>query len=241
MNERSPATSGKPEGQQTSAAEAPTEEAVDDQRGAEAAPGEQSGGANGVQAEGGEATCCEVSDTAGLRGKVAELEDRLLRAKADFQNLQRRTAIERSEAIRYANAELMKSLVGVLDDFERSLAAGVEATDVASVLDGERLIHENFRKALVDHGLELIRALHEPFDPSIHEALMQRPSDDHPPGTVLEEVAKGYRLRDRVLRPTRVIVSKADHTPDSDAPPCEGADADADDDAGADGNERKTQ
>lgn len=237
MNKRSPTTSGKPEGQQTSAAEATTDEAMHDQRGAEAARCEQSGAANGVQAEGGGASCGDVNDTAALRAKVVELEDRLLRAKADFQNLQRRTAIERSEAIRYANAELMKSLLGVLDDFERSLAVSVEATEVASVLDGERLIHENFRKALVDHGLELISALDEPFDPSIHEALMQQSSDEHPPGTVLEEVAKGYRLRDRVLRPTRVIVSKAEHSPDSDAPPCDSEDRDA----GADANERKTQ
>lgn len=144
-----------------------------------------------------------------LRTKVAELENNLLRAKADYQNLQRRAAKEHTEAVRYANGELMKSLLGVVDDFERSLAAAESSDENQAVVDGVRLVYENFRKALRSHGLEEIDAWHRPFDPHIHEAIMQQPTADHPPGTVIDEVVKGYSLCDRVLRPSRVIVSKA--------------------------------
>jgi len=143
-----------------------------------------------------------------LQAKVVKLEDALLRAKADFQNLQRTSAVERTDAIRYANAELMKLLVRVVDDFERSLAAAANPDNLQAVVEGVRLVYENLRKALADHGLEPIEALHRPFDPNVHEALLQQPSDEHPPGTVIEQIAKGYRLRDRVVRPAKVIVAK---------------------------------
>ncbi len=164
-----------------------------------------------------------------LQARVEKLQDSLLRAKADYQNLLRRSAIERADAIRYANAELMKSLLGVIDDFERSLAATSrarkeadnlqpvvdktsrarqEADNLHAVVDGVRLVHQNLILALRAGGLQAVDALHEPFDPGIHEAMSQQPSADYPPGTVVEEVAKGYRLHDRVLRPTKVIVSK---------------------------------
>lgn len=144
-----------------------------------------------------------------LQAKVDALEDSLLRAKADYRNFQRRSAIERSEAIRYANAEMMKPLLGVIDDFERSLAAAEAVDDSEPVIDGVRLVYENLMKVLRLQGLVSIEALHRRFDPSIHEAMMQRPSKDHPPGTVVEEIAKGYRLGERVLRPTKVTVSAA--------------------------------
>lgn len=151
----------------------------------------------------------ETEAEADPRERVQSLEEKLLRAKADFQNLQKRSANERNESVRYANAELMRSLLGVLDDFERSLSAANKVEPADSVIEGVQLVYENLRKALREHGLEPIVALHEPFDPAFHQALMQKPSAEYPPGTVLEEVAKGYRLRDRVIRPAKVIVSKA--------------------------------
>ena len=144
-----------------------------------------------------------------LEAQVASLEDSLLRAKADYQNLQRRSALDGAEAIRYANAELMKSLLGVIDDFERSLEAAETSGNLDAVVDGVRLVYENLVKALGTHGLERIEALHRPFDPNFHEAMMQQPTADLAPGSVMEEIAKGYRLGDRVLRPAKVVVSKA--------------------------------
>ncbi len=144
-----------------------------------------------------------------LQAKVESLEDALLRSKAEYQNFQRRSNAERQDSVRFANAELMRSLLNVLDDFERSLAACSGDATVESIVAGERLVHENLLKALADNGLEVIDARGKPFDPAIHEALMQMPSDQFAPGTVVEQVTKGYRLRERVLRPARVIVAKA--------------------------------
>jgi molecular chaperone GrpE len=149
-----------------------------------------------------------MDDVAALKAKIDSLEDSLLRAKADFQNLQRRSAAERSEAIRYANADLLRSLLNVLDDFDRALESAEVTDNRQAVIDGVRLVHDNLMKAFKEAGLEQIDALGQPFDPKIHEALMQQPTDDFPPGTVVDQVARGYRLRDRVLRPARVIVSK---------------------------------
>ncbi len=140
--------------------------------------------------------------------RIAQLEGALLRAKADYQNFQRRAAIDRSEGVRYANADVMKSMLSVMDDFERSLEAAKSSDDLQALVDGIHLIYDNLSQALRAHGLESIEALHQPFDPNVHEAMLQKPSAEHPPGTVVEQIAKGYRLRDRVLRPARVIVSK---------------------------------
>jgi molecular chaperone GrpE len=178
-------------------------------------PREQAGEAG---SEEGEARADSVES---LRAEVASLEDRLLRAKAEFQNFQRRSAVERAEAIRYANADLMRSLLGAIDDFERSLEAAEADDNMVSVIDGVRLVYENFMKALRQHGLERIDALHQPFDPHIHQAVMQQPSDEHAPGTVIEETKKGYRLLDRVVRPASVIVSKAVENEEDRASPAQ--------------------
>ena len=148
-----------------------------------------------------------VELVAALQAKVTELEESLIRARADFQNLQRRSTTERTEAIRYANADLIRPLLNVLDDLERTLSAVDSHADAAAVGAGVRLAHENFMKVLRDNGVEPIEAAHQKFDPAIHNALMRQPSAELPAGTVLQQVAKGFRLKDRVLRPAMVIVS----------------------------------
>lgn len=144
-----------------------------------------------------------------MKTQIEALTEQLARAKADYQNLQRRTSNEMNDAVRYANAELMKSLLSVLDDFDRALAAGEDSEQSEELMEGIRLVHTNFMRSLQLQGLEVIDALHKPFDPSFHEALLQKPSDQHPPHTVIEEAARGYILRGRVLRPSKVIVSKS--------------------------------
>jgi molecular chaperone GrpE len=148
-----------------------------------------------------------AAQIAELQAKVASLEEGLLRSRADFQNLQRRTASERSEAIRYANADIIRSLLNVVDDLERTVLAADQGQDFKAVGAGARLALENFMKALREHGVEPILAADQKFDPNIHNALMRQPSSQHPAGTVLQQVAKGFRLRDRVLRPASVVVS----------------------------------
>jgi len=151
----------------------------------------------------------EMSELDQCHARITSLEDSLLRAKADYQNLQRRVTIERIELLRYANADLMRALLGVLDDFDRALEAAKASENIEAVVDGVRLVHQNLVKSLTDAGLEPIEALHQPFDPAIHEALLQQPTDEHQPGTVIEQAARGFKLRDRVLRPAKVVVAKA--------------------------------
>ncbi len=136
-------------------------------------------------------------------------KDKFLRAKADYQNLQRRATEEQRAAVRYAITEFARSLLEVIDDFERTLEAGDKSQDDASLVSGIKLVYEKLLKFLRDHHVEPIESLGQPFDPQFHEAMMQEVSEDHPPNTVIREIQKGYRLHDRVLRPGRVIISKA--------------------------------
>lgn len=144
-----------------------------------------------------------------LREQLAELQDKLLRAKAEAQNVTRRAQQEKADAIRYGNAELLKSLLAVVDDFERSLAAAQATHKVKAVVEGVRLVYEKLTKLLKDQGVEVIEAAGKPFDPTEHAAMMQQPSNEHPPGTVIQEVQRGYRYGDRVLRPAHVVVSQS--------------------------------
>lgn len=176
----------------------------------EAPQPESTGGGTACAADGEavDSPAAPVDPVAELQARVAELEDKLLRARAEVQNVQKRTANERQDAVRFANAELMRGLLSVLDDFERSIEAARGATDPAAIREGEQLIYTNFLKALRDHGLEEVEALGQPFNPAEHEALMQQPGSDQPAGTILEVAARGWRLRDRVIRPAKVIIAK---------------------------------
>ena len=144
-----------------------------------------------------------------LPKKVEQLEESLARARADYQNLQRRTTQDRMDAVLYANAELMKSLVVVLDDFDRALAAAKDSDNHQAVVEGVRLVNVKLQETLAAAGLETIVPLHQPFDPKIHQALLRRPTAEDAPGTVVEVVGRGFKLRDRVIRPARVIVAAA--------------------------------
>ena len=141
--------------------------------------------------------------------RIAELEDRLLREKANFANTQRRLANERADAVRFANVDLVRALLPVLDDFERSIEAGSQTNDAASLIEGTKLVYENLLKTLIGFGLEAIESKGQAFNPNYHEAMLQQPSADVEPNTVLQEITKGYVFKERLIRPSRVIVSKA--------------------------------
>lgn len=127
------------------------------------------------------------------------------RAQADFINYKRRAEQERSDAVRFGNATLVLSLLPVLDDLERALDSVPDGLAGESWVDGISLICRKFRAALEEHGVTEIKALGEPFDPHLHEAMLFGEGEE---GMVVEEMQKGYRLHDRVLRPTRVMVGK---------------------------------
>lgn len=147
------------------------------------------------------------------RGKLErELDDmmnQLKRVSADYQNYQKRVAREIEEDRRYANSAFAKEVLGIVDDLERALAAGTQNADAKVLLDGVRITHEHLMALLARHGVQPIDAQGKPFDPALHEAMMQRPTDDAPPMTVLQELARGYTIHGRTLRPAKVIVSSA--------------------------------
>lgn len=139
-------------------------------------------------------------------------KDIALRARAELSNYQRRAEKDRADSVRYANASLLKGLLPVLDNLERVVQTGTASDgNTKALLDGVKLTLEAFQKTLRDFNVEIIAAEGQPFDPQVHEAMMERPSD-HPERMVLQELARGYKLYDRVLRPAKVIVSKPTET-----------------------------
>ena len=129
------------------------------------------------------------------------------RAQADFINYKRRNEEERAEFNRFVNANLILSILPVLDDLERALASVPPRMAKLGWVDGLRLIERKFRTSMEAQGLTPIKALGEPFDPNFHEAVRQ---DKGKEGIVIDEFQKGYILHDRVLRPTRVVVGNGE-------------------------------
>ena len=137
-----------------------------------------------------------------------ELEDRLLRLAAEFDNYKKRTVREFQSIIKNANEELISQLVETLDNFQRALDSAKSSNDFDSFHKGVELIYQHFKDILGKEGLKEIKAIGEPFDPYLHEAVMQQESDKFPDGIVMDEISKGYTLNDKVIKHTKVIVSK---------------------------------
>jgi molecular chaperone GrpE len=143
--------------------------------------------------------------------KAAENWDKYVRLNADFDNFKKRAARERQDAIRYANESLLEKLIPVLDNFEMAMQAAANAPQAGApdaLRTGVNMIHSQLRNALGEAGLEEISAEGQPFDPNLHEAVSQQPSKEVPEGHVLQQLRKGYKLRDRLVRPATVIVAK---------------------------------
>jgi molecular chaperone GrpE len=142
------------------------------------------------------------------RPDADELFARLQRVTADYRNFQRRARKKEAEAREMANDALIKDLLGVLDDMERALAAARANHDEDDpFLTGMQMVHDNLLRTLGNYGLKPIEAAGQPFDPELHSAVQQIPSAEHPPQTVLQELQTGYRLKQRTLRPSVVVVS----------------------------------
>ncbi|MGE0479246.1 MAG: nucleotide exchange factor GrpE [Phycisphaerae bacterium] len=146
-------------------------------------------------------------EPATLRKERDELQSRNLRLMADMRNLQARLTREKEDALRFAEAEFAKELLVVIDDLERTIDSAKSGAGAEALAEGVRIIYEHFMKVLRTRRVEPIEAVGQPFDPGLHEALLQQPSADVPAGDVLTEVARGYRMHDRVLRASRVVVS----------------------------------
>jgi molecular chaperone GrpE len=149
--------------------------------------------------------------------KAGEHWDRLLRTAADLENFKKRAARERIEAAQSANVALLLKLLPVLDHFEMAQAttqtAEVPPGGIASLQAGIAMIQQQLKGVLAEAGLEEIDASGKPFDPTLHEAVSQLETDDAPEGQVVQQIRKGYKLRDRLLRPAAVIVAKKPSAP----------------------------
>jgi len=164
----------------------------------------------------------ELSSVDLLSSKVIELEnninqykDQLLRKAAEFENYKRRIENDSANIIKFANEDLIEKLLPVLDDFERSFNAIKDTgSESESFIKGVELIYNKFKRVLDLQGVKPLDAIGKPFDTELHDALLQMPSKDFPPHTVIKEVEKGYMLNDRVIRHAKVIVSGEPETID---------------------------
>lgn len=135
--------------------------------------------------------------------------DQALRAQADFDNYRKRTQRELAEERRYAALPVVRDLLPALDNLQRAVDAGQNVDDLSAMLKGVEMVAQQISEVLSRHGTAAIEAVGQPFDPNQHEAIQQMPSKEHPPMTVIDEVERGYRLHERVIRPSKVIVSVA--------------------------------
>lgn len=148
----------------------------------------------------------ETDEAAELRQKNAELQDRVLRLQAEFDNFRKRTERERMEFAEYAGMQTVRDLLPVLDDFERALKSG-SAGVPEDFLKGIELIYSRLLESLRKQGLEPISAHGQPFDPHRHEAIGRVETEEHEDGTILQEFQRGYDFRGRLLRPAMVQVA----------------------------------
>ncbi len=147
-------------------------------------------------------------ELARLQGEVEQIRDRWMRAVADLENYKKRCARELEESHRYGNEKLLREILPIMDNMERALNHTQNAGNGEAFLEGVQMIHRQFLSALERCGVRSVKALHEPFDPSRHEAMIQVESPEHDPNIVVQELEKGYLLHDRLLRPAKVAVSK---------------------------------
>jgi molecular chaperone GrpE len=160
-----------------------------------------------------------------LRSELEATKDKWLRAVAEHENYKKRMKREMEDAAVRSIQKLLPSFLPVMDNLERALEVGVPALEnadegnrknVENLLQGIKMVQGEFLAALAKHGIEPVESVGVPFDPAVHDALQQFDSPDHPPGVVMREFEKGYRMGERLLRPARVIVAGAGSTGSSE-------------------------
>ena len=154
-----------------------------------------------------EESAASEDDGENLQADLDRFRDLALRSRADFENYKKRAAREKDDAIKYANTSLLERLLPILDNFELGLSAARGEGEASPIFSGMNMILKQLNDFLTESGVQPIEAEGKPFDPNLHEAIAREPSDDMPEGTVLRQTRRGYRLKDRLLRPSSVVVS----------------------------------
>jgi molecular chaperone GrpE len=141
-------------------------------------------------------------------GELSELQDRVLRLQAELENFRKRARREYDEAQRYREIDLLRDLLPVLDNIHRAIEASEKSDDIEGLRAGFRMTAQQIEKLLGSHGCATIQTDGTPFDPTIHDAILQQAVPGVAAGTVVGTASRGYRLHDRVVRPAQVIVAK---------------------------------
>jgi molecular chaperone GrpE len=141
------------------------------------------------------------------RKQAEENYQRLLRVQADYDNFRRRTREEKEQLAKYASLKLIEQLLPVLDNFERALASSNDKKDYDALYKGLDMTFRQLEQVLAQEGLQRMESVGQPFNPEYHQAIMQVESEEHEEGIIVEEVQKGYMLKDKVIRPAMVKVS----------------------------------
>jgi molecular chaperone GrpE len=146
----------------------------------------------------------EIAD---LKAKVAELNDKYTRLYSEFDNFRKRTAKEKKEIMDAGGEDVFKSMLPVIDDFERAIKSNSEAADVNAINDGVQLIYNKFKSTLTQKGLAEMKAIGEVFNPDIHEAITNVPApSEELKGKVIDELEKGYTLNGKIIRFAKVVI-----------------------------------
>jgi len=171
---------------------------------------------NTTQEQAGAAAAEKPSEVDALKTRLADAErtrDEYLtlakQARADFENYQKRARRDQETERRFAQMPLAGDLLPALDNLERAITAGAQAGEKGPLVQGVAMVQSQLLDILKRHGITRIDAQGKPFDPNLHQAVMQQPSANHPPQTVLQVLEQGYMMHDRVLRPATVVVSTA--------------------------------
>ena len=148
-----------------------------------------------------------TEDTGAPEEDAEPLEQRYLRLAAEFENHKKRMERERAKILAYANEVLLEKFLPVVDNLERALAAATSDAGHDGLVAGVELTLRELKEFLRREGVDPIEAIGGPFDPTIHEAVSTQPSSEIPEGVVIDQIEKGYRFKERILRPAKVIVS----------------------------------
>ena len=146
-------------------------------------------------------------DADNLQADLDRFRDLALRSQADFENYKKRAAREKDEAIKYANSSLLEKLIAIVDNFELGLEAARAEGEKSPVFSGMSMVLKQLMDFLADSGLQPIDAVGQKFDPNLHEAIAHEPNHEIPEETVIRQTRRGYKMKDRLLRPSSVVVS----------------------------------
>ena len=142
-----------------------------------------------------------------LQVDLDRFRDLALRSQADFENYKKRAAREKEEAIKYANNALLERLIPIVDNFELGLEAARGEGERSAIFSGMSMVLQQLMDFLTEHGVQPIDATGQKFDPNLHEAIAHEPSDEVSEGVIIRQTRRGYRMKDRLLRPSSVVVS----------------------------------